>query len=204
MKTESVCIAVIAILATAGAATAHVPYLECRDFTEGAPYEVRSEEQSIAVYSWLESRTDVDVYRVVVRQPTVLFFADCIVPVFPEYGEFRPSFALIGQGLPDPGEPLPVALGPGEGAIVLHDEGTTPRETFYEPFGNKSYYQGPTLEMDIPAGTYRLVYWDPAGNRGDYVAAIGKYEIWGIREIIRALIVTPLIRRGKELHLDEL
>jgi hypothetical protein len=84
---------------------------------------------------------------------------------------------------------------------VLHDDGLLPRTQFYEPFGNKSYYQGPRLEITLKPGKYRLIYWDPEGKVGDYVATIGKYEIWLVKDIIRAFKITPIIRAGGELHL---
>jgi hypothetical protein len=182
------------------AAWAHVPYLEKTDFTASEPFKCPMAIQSTAVYSWLESDSDIDFYTFTAYTP-VLLFAEVIVPVFDVYAEFRPSIALIGQGLPDPGELLPVPLAPGEGAIVLHDAGLEPRPQFYEPFGNKSYYQGPRFEMNIKAGKYKLIYWDPEGMTGDYTATIGKYEIWLLKDIIRAFIVTPMIRAGEELHL---
>jgi hypothetical protein len=196
-KTWSI-VAVLMLITTG--AWAHVPYLEDSDFSSSAPFKCQSALQSTAVYSWLLSDTDVDFYTFT-AYTCITFFAEAIVPVFDVYAGFRPSMALIGQGLPDSGELLPVPLAPGEGAIVLHDAGLVPRPQFFEPFGNKSYYQGPRLEMKLKPGKYRLIYWDPEGNTGDYVATIGKYEIWLLKDIIRAFKITPIIRAGGELHL---
>jgi len=129
-------------------AWAHVPYLEEKDFTAAAPFKCPSATQSIAVYAWLESYSDVDCYTVKVTKE-VAFFAEVIVPVFEVYADFRPSFALIGPGLPAPTDPLPIAVSKGNGAIVLHDADLNPRPQFFEPFGNKSYYQGPRLEVKL-------------------------------------------------------
>jgi hypothetical protein len=181
-------------------AWAHVPYLEDSDFSTTAPFKCQSALQSTAVYAWLENYADVDYYNLT-AYTSIPFFAELIVPVFDVYANFRPSMALIGPCLPVPTELLPVPLAPGEGAIVLHDDGLDPRPQFFEPFGNKSYYQGPRLEINLKPGKYRLIYWDPAGNTGDYVATIGKYEIWLPKNIIRAFKITPIIRAGGELHL---
>ena len=191
---------VAAGLLIAGSAWAHVPYLEDEDFTVADPFRCPAAKQSIAVYAWLEDYGDVDYYTVTVKK-TLTFFADVIVPAFDVYADFRPSFALIGPGLPSPTEPLPGKLARNWGAILLHDEGIDPRPTFFEPFGNKSYYQGPQLELKLKPGTYVLIYWDPRGETGDYVAAIGKYEIWWFKDILRAIFITPIIRAGGELHL---
>ncbi len=188
------------LLLISTAALAHVPYLEETDFTASAPFKCPSALQSIAVYSWLQSDTDVDFYTFN-AYTCITFYSGLIVPVIDVYAEFRPSMALIGQSLPDPGELLPVPLAPGEGAIVLHDAGLEPRPQFFEPFGNKSYYQGPELNIKLKPGKYRLIYWDPEGDTGDYAAAIGKYEMWLPKDIIRAFKVTPIIRAGEELHL---
>ena len=153
------------LLLISTAALAHVPYLEETDSNASAPFKCPYALQSIAVYSWLQSDTDVDFYTFN-AYTCIPFYAGLIVPVFDVYAEFRPSMALIGQGLPDPGELLPVPLAPGEGAIVLHDASLEPRPQFLEPFGNKSYYQGPELNIKLKPGEYRLIYWDPKGIRG--------------------------------------
>ena len=106
--------------------------------------------------------------------------------------------------MPEPQEPLPFDLPSGYGAIVLqNDDPGEPRDTFYEPFGAKSYYEGPIFDeiIEIP-GTYYVYFWDPFQNGGDYVSVIGWQEIWRPRDIIRGLILTPLIRRDRELHID--
>jgi len=192
-----------------GAATAfgHVPYFETTDFTWEEPFRVRgSIAQSIAVYSWLEvangATEDIDVYQFTIRRPTSVF-VEALVPVCPAYAEFRPSFAIVGPGLDVPEQALPFDLPDGYGAIVVPNYSDQQRPTFYEPFGNKSYYDGPDFEQVLSTpGTYYVVVWDPAGIGGDYVAVLGDKEIWWPWDIIRALIQTPKIRRGLELHTD--
>lgn len=192
---------------SASPALAHVPYVEWRDFTVSRPFNVSSIEQSIAVYSWLEvgalgrRADDVDVYRFDVDEP-VSFYAEVIVPVCPEYGGFEPWFALVGPDLPQPTVPLPVAPPPGYGALVAGRDVIPPdRESFFEPFGGKSYYQGPALDESLTtAGAYYVLYWDPRGKGGDYVAVLGREERFRFFDILRALFWTPKIRRNEELH----
>lgn len=180
---------------------AHVPYLEKEDFTSSSPFVCPSADQSIAVYSWLETSSDADYYRIHITTPTVLY-AGVIVPAFDQYSEFRPQFALVGPGLPSTTGSIPIELKPKSGVLLLQDNGKKPRKKFYEPFGNKSYYRGPEVSTHLQAGEYTLVYWDPEGHRGDYVAVVGKREVWKAKDILRASIVTPMIRRGVELHLQ--
>lgn len=190
-----------ALLLLATAASAHVPFLERTDFDLKAPFCPERPDQSIAVYAWLESADDVDVYAFKVERETP-FLAEVLVPFHPQYKDFRPGFALIGKGLPKAPACLPVVPRPGYGALVFLDDVRHKRETFYEPFGNKSYYRGPRVERTLQPGVYTVVYWDPRHKKGDYVAVLGKKEIWRGKDMLRALRVTPLIRRGRELHLS--
>jgi len=189
--------------------SAHVPYFEHKDFYEQRPFLVRHTiEQSIAVYAWLENDNagyseDIDVYAFRIEEPARIYL-ELLVPVCESYEEFVPWFALVGPQLPEPQEPLPFDLPPGYGAVVLQNVYPgDPRETFFEPFGGKSYYEGPILDeiIDIP-GMYYVYFWDPYQIGGDYVAVLGWQEIWRPQDIIRGLIFTPLIRKNRELHID--
>jgi hypothetical protein len=188
---------------------AHVPYFEPKDFSEQRPFLVRHTiEQSIAVYAWLENDTagyseDIDVYVFHIDEPAQIYL-ELLVPVCEGYEEFVPWFALVGPELPEPQEPLPFDLPSDYGAVVLQNVYPgEQRDTFYEPFGGKSYYEGPIFDamIEVP-GTYYVYFWDPFQNEGDYVAVIGWQEIWRLRDIIRGLILTPLIRQDRELHID--
>ena len=188
---------------------AHVPYLELQDFSEERPFKVRkSIEQSLAVYSWLEreqnlSSDDIDVYQFTVRK-TVRVYIQALVPVCAEYADFAPWFALVGPELPPPEEDIPFDLPSGYGAFVINNtEPGENRTSFYEPFGGKSYYEGPVFDQNISKkGTYYIYFWDPYEIGGDYVAVLGRREIFGLFDIFRALIFTPLIRRNMELHVN--
>ncbi|MGC9307957.1 MAG: hypothetical protein ACP5FL_04180 [Thermoplasmatota archaeon] len=190
-------------------AVAHVPYLERVDYTADEPFEVRRTiEQSIAVYAWLENDgvnpcTDVDVYQFSISEPARVYL-EGIVPVCRQYQNFSPWFALVGPELPPPEYEVPFDLPEGYGAVVTPNpipEGE--RGSFYEPFGGKSYYNSSVYDEVIEvSGTYYVVYWDPLEIGGDYVAILGRAEIWGLRDIIRGLLVTPLIRMDMELHVD--
>ncbi len=189
--------------------SAHVPYFEHRDFSEEKPFIVRKMiAQSKATYSWLENdgvnpSEDIDIYKIEIKRSLNLYL-QLIIPVVDDYYEdFVPWYALVGPGLPDPGQPLPFDIPDGYGAIVMENvEPGTVRETFYEPFGNKSYYEGPEFKQKLnETGIYYVYCWDPYKQGGDYTIVIGDLEIWGPLDIIRALIYTPLIRRGLELHI---
>jgi len=197
------------VLSVSICVSAHVPYFEHRDFTEEKPFIVRKMiTQSKAIYSWLENDgfnpcEDIDIYKIKIKRPVDLYL-ELIVPVVDDYyEEFVPWFALVGPRLPDPGQSLPFDIPDGYGAIVMENvEPGELRETFYEPFGGKSYYEGPKFKEKInETGIYYVYCWDPYEQGGDYTIVIGDLELWGPFDIIRALIYTPLIRLGLELHI---
>ena len=133
---------------------AHVPYFEHKDFTVEKPFIVRKGiQQSIAVYSWLiydgvNPSKDIDVYKFNIKESNTRVHDELIGPVCDGFYEnFAPWYALIGPGLPDPGQNLHFDIPNGYGAIVMENvEPGTPRETFYEPFGGKNYYKGPIID----------------------------------------------------------
>ncbi len=194
--------AVSALLCSAAAA--HVPYIENKDYTFDQPFRVKgSAENSIAVYAWLETGNDTDVYRLEIPRPVHLY-CNVIVPVCPAYSQFLPWLAIAGPGLAPPDEPLPFDLPQGYGAVVVKNTAPGQQRTqFYEPFGGKSYYDAPAFDQTISkTGTWYIYIWDPYGMGGDYVAVIGYKERFSVPDIFRALINTPKIRFNRELHTD--
>jgi len=186
------------------AVRAHVPYLEYVDYSIDRPMEVPDPlAKSRAFYSWFDGGDDIDVFAFQVTGP-VRVYAQAIVPVCHGYEEVLPWFAVVGPGLPIPAVELPFELPPGYGAhVVENEEPWTVREAFYEPFGDKWYFDGPTFDQDISEpGVWYLYYWNPYGIGGDYVAIIGPKEIWDPFDIMRALLYTPMIREGQELHVQ--
>lgn len=191
--------------------SAHVPYIERNDYSEDRPLLVwKMIEYSKAFYAWLENDgvnpcEDIDVIKFTIRNKPKHVYIELIVPVVDDYyEEFIPWFALVGPGLPAPNQTLPFKIPPGYGVIVK--ENVKPgeeRETFYEPFGGKSYYVGPIYEENISEpGTYYIYCWDPYEQGGDYVLVLGKGEFFGPIDIIRSIINTLIIRRNGELHIN--
>lgn len=188
----------------AAPAYAHVPYIERQDYSWPNPFVVNDVEQSKAVYSWLETGEDVDFFLFDISEPTDLF-VEVIVPECTAYAQFLPSYAILGPDLPEPSEPLPVNLPEGYGAIVVPNlEPGEPRNTFFEPFGGKFYYEGVQFnqEVDTP-GWWGVIVWDPYQMGGDYTASIGLAERFTPGDILRSLINTPYVRQDRELHTDD-
>ncbi len=192
--------------------SAHVPYLEHKDYAEEKPlYVWKMIEYSKAFYAWLDNDginpcEDIDAFKFKIRNKPKHVYIELIVPVVGNYyKEFVPWFALVGPGLPEPNQTLPFFIPPGYGAIVKENvEPGVERETFYEPFGSKSYYKGPIFEEKInESGIYYIYCWDPYEKGGDYVLVLGKGEFFGPIDIIRSIINTIIIRRDGELHIKE-
>ena len=190
---------------------AHVPYIEYKDYSEDKPlYVWKMIEYSKAFYAWLENNgvnpcEDIDAFKFNIRNKPKHVYIELIVPVVDDYyEEFVPWFALVGPGLPEPNVTLPFDIPPGYGVIVKENvEPGTERDTFYEPFGGKSYYVGPIFEeMISEPGTYYIYCWDPYERGGDYVLVFGKGEFFGPIDIIRSIINTIIIRRDGELHIN--
>lgn len=208
-----ICISVLTILSLVIIATAHVPYIERSDYSEENPFYVwKMIEYSKAFYSWIENDNgqngdDIDVFKFKVRNRPVNIYLELIVPVVDDiYADFVPWYALIGPGLPEINQSVPFTIPEGYGGIIMENvEPGVERDTFFEPFGGKSYYEGPVLDRNISdPGTYYIYCWDPYEMGGDYVLVIGKGEFFGPIDIIRGIINTILIRNDKEFHIPSL
>jgi hypothetical protein len=195
----------LAVLAHNETASAHVPYFEWQDLTAEVPFRVRAIEQSIAVYAWLERKDgrtdDIDVYGFTLAKPARVF-VQCLVPVRRRYRDFLPAFAVVGPDLPLAEAGLPFEVPAGHGVLVMPNyRPGEQRPSFYEFFGGKHYYRGPTFDRVLEKpGTYNVYIWDPHARGGDYVAVLGYEETWGLLDVLRALIYTPMIRWNLELH----
>ena len=195
----------VALLGVSAAATeAHVPYFETSDLSGAAPFLVEDITQSKAIYAYLDDEDDADAYFMIVREPTRIY-AKTIIPYCSQYSEFRPSFALVGPGLPtDDQLKAPVKLEPEQGIIVREDIPTgAERDSMYEVFSDQFYYEGPILDITVKeSGNYWLWFWNPAGETGDYVAIIGKREVFSVEDIRRSFYNTPEIRRRGYLNVE--
>jgi len=181
---------------------AHVPYIENEDYSAEHPFVVTdSIENSKAVYAWFETGTDVDVYAFEVSEP-VTVYANALVIACPSLETLLPWFAVAGPGLPVPDEELPFELPVGYGAVVVPNKNPgEQRDTFFEPFSAKTYFDGPEFSREVTTpGTWYVYYWDPYKIGGDYVAVLGLKESFSILDTVRSFINTVIIWFNLELH----
>jgi hypothetical protein len=191
----------MATLFGAASVHAHVPYFESTDLTHDAPFVISDVEQSKAVYAYLETEDDQDHYLLLVREPSRLY-VKIIIPYCQSYQDFRPSFAVTGPGLPVPDTHLPFEVPEGHGAIVMHEAPSgAKRPSMYEFFSDQFYYEGPIIDIDVEdTGDYRLVYWQPDGEIGDYVAIVGRREDFSPADWERSSMNTREIRKRTYIH----
>jgi hypothetical protein len=175
MKNRDIFTAVIALtLLSAGAAIAHVPYLEPEvarrwgpasegdDFSFEHPFIIPNGtiSQSKAIFAYL-SYGDVDVYKYTVQEGETVPLLMCaaMVPACRVYRSTYPSTALLGPGLPTPdaSENLPFDVPKGYGALIAHQTRV--------PLGEKRPVF--SLSADMP-GT-NISWFFPANLQTDFI-----------------------------------
>jgi hypothetical protein len=194
----------LALSLPAGAALAHVPYLEQDDYSDAAPFVVEDVTNSKSIHAALDEVVDYDVFSITIDEPTRIYTTTNI-PYCPQYESFAVTYALVGPGLPAPAEALPIELPAGYGAVIVRDsfDSTDDRPLFFEPFGGRMMWEGPVYAIDdAPPGTYRMIVWHDKGELGDYIAVIGEAERFGPKEIAQVRKVSPLLKAGQNLRVD--
>lgn len=108
------------------------------------------------------------------------------------------SFPLyVGVLVPDrPGQKKDVsAVVLKDGAeIALLDGSSFAWTSFYEPFGNDTYWEGPEYKAAAEPGNYEIRVWSSA-NDSAYSLAIGEVETFDASETWNALTLIPILKR---------
>lgn len=217
------------ILLSATTAAAHVPYLEPEvvrhwghpvegdDFSFEHPFIIPSGtiSNSKAIFAYL-SYGDVDVYQYTLQEGETLPWIICaaLAPACRMYRNTYPSIALLGPGLPDPGEDLPFDIPEGYGAVVAHQTKVPPWEerpvlslSADVPGVNISWFFPSTPDTDfvfadnitVP-GEYYIVVWNPTKLPCDYTANIGLQEVFSVEDKVRESVIIPLYSDQKLLR----
>ncbi|OPY27617.1 MAG: hypothetical protein A4E28_01952 [Methanocella sp. PtaU1.Bin125] len=191
--------ALLLILLASGQASAHMPIIEKKDTAGFADaIHIRDPAVSWAIYGFLEKPGDADYYYFDLEDGLNVY-TELLVPVSPVYEEFRPSYAIVGPGVPG-NDAVPFETAPGSSALVVDSPGGA-RETFYEPFGGITYYKGiPKHTMLTVPGRYYVVVYDDRLMRGDYVLAVGEKESFRLRDLPGVIAAVFRIRTGAVDH----
>ncbi len=186
-------------------AIAHVPYLEQMDYTSDQPFIVEDVENSKSLHADIAGPDDYDVYRITIDAPKRIYTTTNI-PHCEQYETYSVTYALVGPGLPEiDADALPVELPAGHGGVIVRNPiaSVEDRPVFFEPFGGRLMWEGPEYMIDeAPPGEYQMIVWNEDGVPGDYIAVIGQLEIFGPAEIAQVKRVSPLLKNGKNLHVD--
>ena len=115
-----------------------------------------------------------------------------MIPVINRYQNFKPDIALIGPDIEndyadyDPNYIISsLKLEADEKIIIVRDDQDNP-EIFFEPFTRTSYWRRQQFSITAPAaGTYYLAFFSATECQGKYTLAIGRKEVWGLKDLIR-------------------
>lgn len=120
-------------------------------------------------------------FTVAERQTLLMNFT---VPRIARLEGYRPAFALIGPGLPDPPNDLPFDVPDGAGVWVHRFEDVTDPEVFHEPFSNVYAWELYSDFMLLPeAGRYYIAAYHPTGQPGKIQMGLAEAEVWSDEEL---------------------
>ena len=215
--------AAVFILLLAGglaqAASAHVPFLEPGRSSDapavpGDPFPgaiaVPDASISRAVYGTLAFGEAFDAYKLTVSHAASTP-VELLVPKAGRYRDFRPSFALVGPGVPQTGstpgfigqrlrqayDGRQLPMGEAPAVLVVNDPAQSPRPTFYEPFSFTSYFKGGSTQVELrPGRSYYLVVFDPRHQTGAYALGIGEAEKFSAGDALRSIVAVARVKLG--------
>ena len=161
-------------LLTASAASAHIPELvtEDRNYTL-EPVLVEDPEISYAYYGKLNGGPHQ--YKIISEEPFLLYVS-LLAPYTGQEESSGLEFHIMKDGVK---------------TVMMHNY--TNWTKFYEEYGGDWYLQGPEYETEAEPGTY-VIEVHSATNTEDYTLAIGKTERFGPGEILKTLIVLPIMK----------
>lgn len=186
MRKFSIVFAIMILLTSATAVWAHKPIFvepSSNAARENAA-KISNADVSWAIYAQLSKVGEVNYYTFEgVRGARVKI--DLSVPRIESERDFGVAVALIGTGLSDNAAGVPIALNAGEGTIMAPDHLHDPTRIFHEPFTQTSYWMRQSLVAQLSQdGTYTIAVWNPRGQTGKYVVAIGDREEFGFADLL--------------------
>jgi len=191
VKKWSLLIIVPLLLMLFAPALAHDPFIEDEDWGDFTkPFQVVDSSISYALYGYLDEN-DVDVFKLDFAKADDLLRVQLLAPVCGDhYANFYPQFAVITSAEVVK-QPLDVKLPfelPTDLAVIYSTLPTVSAEataeataqartTFVEPIGGTEFYDGPSIDLKVPAaGSYYVAVFNSDGLTGDYALATGFKE----------------------------
>ena len=167
---------VIFLILFTGTAHAHKP-IESDGTNENYQNALKIPDHKISwvIYENLESN-DAKFYEFDAKKDDS-FYASIVIPKLEQLENYKPSLALIGEGIPTNDLPDIEATLPAGGITIYNYDGEIPSKEFYEPFGQATYWERQEINIEIPeTGSYYLVVYDTQRLDGKYSLAVGKIE----------------------------
>lgn len=163
------------LLLNTAAVLAHQPFFnDAGSPTPEQAWVIEDVGLSAAIFGALRSAEGIDYYRLDVPAGYELDL-QLFVPRACGAG-FRPQLALAGDDVDDDRSSLPGQFVlPGLTGVKLYTRDEW--GTFFEPFDPSVYAAGPEIQHTSAAGgTYYVVVFDQAGNKGSYMLGMGGRE----------------------------
>ena len=116
------------------------------------------------------------------------FYSSIVIPKMERLQNFKPSLALVGEGIQiQNSHNIGVDL-PSGGVVVYDYDGIIPSKEFYEPFGQTTYWDRQEVRISIPAdGNYYIIVFDSRGLGGKYSLAVGTIEDFSMIDFVTIL-----------------
>lgn len=162
----------LAVLFLIPIAFAHIPTI---GVPSAVPFEVENPEVSQAFYEELEGREEI--YMIDSKEPFHLY----VQILSPDIKGADKDYVLT------------IYKDGNTFAYANESEWTL----FHEHFANDNYFEGPTYESDVSAGTY-TIHISSGDNIGKYVFVAGKQEKFSVADTFSTIINMPRLKRYME------
>ena len=164
----------IAIVLVPAAAQAHSPVGVGDNESLATATPISDPTKSWAIYAALHEGGEAQYYTFDIAWGQTIY-VQLFTTTSAEDGNFTPSMALMGPGIPrNDTAPAYVEMPQGAGKIVL--AGARPAQATYEAFAPSSFVELASVTMSAPAnGTFYVAVFDEARG-GHYGLAIGERE----------------------------
>ena len=115
---------------------------------------------------------------------------EMLVPHQAQLKDHRPSYAVIGPGLPAPTDEeralLPREVPAGMG-VFLERNRAEPRVTLFEGFLRRMYWTSEPVALALDQGDCEVWVWSPRGTVGKFALGFGVEEDFGFDSVLDVL-----------------
>lgn len=150
---------------------AHIPVFSSNINSISRAVFIEDPIVSHTIYGKLDEEGQVDYVKFIANKGDILY-VEMTLPAINGNTGFKPSFAVIGRGLPNTHINIAFTL-PDTYGFALFNAGYD-NEKLYEPYTQTSYIRKQSVRMIAPAsGEYYIAIFSPENNKGKYSLNIG-------------------------------